>query len=226
MKAVFVAVALLAVTCLARAQTAPGPVSRADFTGTLGWLSADKGELNSASYANDWYNRSVYAGAGFGWYWTDHWKTEIEAGISSSAELNVYTSAVIDRRPTTVNSTYEFGTRRLAIGQHYQFFRNAWFHPFAGAGLDLTWEQIDQTDDVFAPQPAAVRVPTPAPDGVCRSSVHDIRLQGLRQSTNVFPDRPQGCVRQRRGRNARAFRARGGFLNRRQKTGARRRAGD
>ena len=161
MKAVFVAVALLAVTPLAGAQTVPAPVSRADVTGTLGWLSENKAELNSDRYGNDWYNQSIYAGAGFGWYWTDHWKTDIEAGISSSAELNVYTSTVIDRRPTTVNSTYEFVTRRLALGQHYQFFRNAWFHPFAGAGLDLTWEQIDQTDDVFAPQPVSVRVQHP-----------------------------------------------------------------
>ena len=158
MKAALAAVALLAVTPLAGAQTVPEPVSRADVTGTLGWLSENKAELTPDRYGNDWYNRSVYGGAGFGWYWTDHWKTDIEAGISSSAELNVYTSTVIDRRPTTVNSTYEFVTRRLALGQHYQFFRNAWFHPFAGAGLDLTWEQIDQTDDVFAPQPPPDRV--------------------------------------------------------------------
>jgi hypothetical protein len=161
MKAAFVAVALLAVTPPAGAQTAPQPVSRADVTGSLGWLSVDKGELNTDRYGNDWYNRSIYGGAGFGWYWTDHWKSDIEAGISSSAELSLYTSAVIDRRTTTVNSTYEFVTRRLALGQQYQFFRNAWFHPFAGAGLDLIWEQIDQTDDVFTPQPALSRVKHP-----------------------------------------------------------------
>ena len=161
MKAAFVAVALLTFVPLAGAQPVPAPVSRADVTGTLGWLSENKAELNSDRYGNDWYNQSIYGGAGFGWYWTDHWKTDIEAGLSSSAELSVYTTTVIDRRPTTVNSTYEFVTRRLALGQHYQFFRNAWFHPFAGAGLDLTWEQIDQTDDVFAPQPPLGRVRHP-----------------------------------------------------------------
>jgi outer membrane protein W len=164
MKAVLTTVALLAVTSLAQAQTASAPVSQADVTGTLGWLSADKSELNTARYGNDWYNRSVYVGAGFGWYWTDHWKTELEAGISSSADLNVYRSEVIDRRTTTINSTYEFVTRRLTLGQQYQFFRNAWFHPFAGAGLDLTWEQIDRTDEVnavYAPQPPSGRVPHP-----------------------------------------------------------------
>ena len=45
MKAVLVAVALLAVTPLAGAQTVPAPVSRADVTGTLGWLSENKAEL-------------------------------------------------------------------------------------------------------------------------------------------------------------------------------------
>ena len=204
MKAAFVAVALLAVTSLAGAQTVPAPVSRADVTGTLGWLSENKAELNSDRYGNDWYNRSIYGGAGFGWYWTDHWKTDIEAGISSSAELNIYTSAVIDRRPTTVNSTYEFVTRRLALGQHYQFFRNAWFHPFAGAGLtDMGADQSDRRRVCAATGSRPCKAP--APDGVHRSSVHDIRLQGLRQSANVFPHRPQGCLRQRCGRNAGAF---------------------
>ncbi len=83
----------------------------------------------------------------FGWYWTDHLKTEIEAGVSSAADLRVYTPAFIDGRPSTIYSTYTFSTSRFGIGQQYQFYRNVWFHPFVGAGLDLTWERASRTDE-------------------------------------------------------------------------------
>jgi outer membrane protein with beta-barrel domain len=146
---VIAAVALLAVAPVAWAQGAGGPVSRADVSGTLGWLNANKTELDGFSGSNDWYNRSLYGGAGLGWYWTDHWKTQIEGGLSSSAELRVYSQALIDGRTASLSSNYTFVTRRLAIGQQYQFFRNQWVHPFAGVGLDLTWEQTDRTDEIY-----------------------------------------------------------------------------
>jgi hypothetical protein len=159
--AAIAAVALLAVAPVARAQGMGGPVSRADASGTLGWLNGDKTELDGYRGSNDWYNRSLYGGAGLGWYWTDHWKTEIDGGVSSSAELRVYSSVVIDGRNASLYSTYAFVTRRLAIGQQYQFYRNVWVHPFAGAGIDLTWEQTDRTDEIYSTQP--VRSTTPYP---------------------------------------------------------------
>ncbi len=89
--------AAIAVALLLAGAPAPGlkqrlgRSSRADVSGSLGWFNADKAELNSSEGTNDWYNRSLYGGAGFGWYWTDHWKTEIEGGASSEAELRTYT---------------------------------------------------------------------------------------------------------------------------------------
>jgi hypothetical protein len=121
----------------------PGPAARSDLTGSLGWFNADKGDL--LEY-NRWYNRSLFAGVNFGWYWTDHLKTEIEAGASSSAEVDVYTNRVINNRQTFFESNFRFATRRIAIGQQYQFFRNAWFHPYVAAGVDFTWESIEQED--------------------------------------------------------------------------------
>jgi hypothetical protein len=160
-RAAFVVVLLLAGATGAGAQTAAGPLFRADLAGSLGWLNADKSELDASRYSNDWYNRSVYGGASFAWYWTDHWKTEIEGGASSAADLQVYTQTDIDNRPVTLNSRHRFSTRRLAIGQQYQFYRNVWVHPFVTAGLDLTWERQDRTDEIYSSLPSRVeRYPT------------------------------------------------------------------
>jgi outer membrane protein W len=120
-----------------------GPIVRSDVSGTVGWFNADKGEL---SEYDDWYNRSIFGGVSFGWYWTDNLKTEIEAGASSRAERDIYVNRQEGSRFTNFESTYHFATRRIAIGQQYQFFRNAWFHPYVGAGVDLTWETIDHED--------------------------------------------------------------------------------
>ncbi len=64
-QAAFVVALLLAGATCAGAQTAAGPLFRADVSGSLGWLNADKSELDASRYSNDWYNRSVYGGAGF-----------------------------------------------------------------------------------------------------------------------------------------------------------------
>jgi outer membrane protein W len=134
---------LLALAAEAGAQP-PGPVSRADLTGSIAWLNVNKAELDA--YDN-WVNRAVYGGAGFGWYWTDNLKTEIDGGVSSKVDRDVYSVAVVDGRQTITESAFHFRTARIAVGQNYQFFRNVWFHPHVGAGVDLTWETIDREDE-------------------------------------------------------------------------------
>ena len=59
---------LLAGATSAGAQTAAGPLFRADVSGSLGWFNAGKSEINASEGSNDWYNRSLYGGAGFAWY--------------------------------------------------------------------------------------------------------------------------------------------------------------
>lgn len=154
-------VAMLANAPVAQAQGTGKPVSQADVSGTIGWLNADKAVLDSYRGSNDWYNRSLYGGADFGWYWTDHWKTTIEGGVSSRAKLSAYSSTVVDGRPATLYSTYGFVTRRLAIGQQYQFYRNVWVHPFVGGGVDLTWEETDRSDDFLSTLPYGPRTAYP-----------------------------------------------------------------
>ena len=65
------------------------PVYRTDASGSVGWLNGDKSNLGE--YAG-WYNRSFYGGGTFGWYWTHHLKTELEAGAGSQAEMHLYSS--------------------------------------------------------------------------------------------------------------------------------------
>ena len=134
------AAALFALTSVQGAEAQPPQaveLPRADVTGMLGWLNADKGDLGSY---NDWYNRSLYGGLAAGWYWTEHVKTEVDAGASTKADLYVARTLSIDGRPVYTQSELTFATRRVSVSHQYQFFRNAWFHPHVAAGADLTWE--------------------------------------------------------------------------------------
>ena len=76
--AAIAAIVLRASAPAAGAQGVAGPVSRADLSVSAGWFNADKSELSSERNGNDWYNHSLYGGGAFGWYWTDHLKTEVE----------------------------------------------------------------------------------------------------------------------------------------------------
>ena len=75
-----------------------------------------------------------------GWYWTPHAKTELEVGITSEGDSwatlfdtardpNGYPVPTIERR-----------ARRdltIAATQQWQFFENAWVHPFVAAGVSI-----------------------------------------------------------------------------------------
>jgi hypothetical protein len=120
------------------------PLARADVTGVLGWFSANQSEYSDY---NDWYNSSTYGGAVLGWYWTDHHKTEVEVGATSPAALYAVQSIDIEGQRAYASSEHRFSTRRFTAGQQYQFFRNAWAHPYVGVGTDVTWETHQQRDD-------------------------------------------------------------------------------
>lgn len=136
------AMAVAGAAATAAAQTVPpppSPIARGDFTATVGWFNANKSDASRESY-NDWYNSSGYGGLSAGWYWTDNHKTEIDFGATSQGDIHTSYAVVVDGVQTYRNSRFEFTTRKLTIGQQYQGFRNAWFHPHLAAGLDLTWE--------------------------------------------------------------------------------------
>jgi hypothetical protein len=142
MRQVFYAwVVLVGSAAAAAAQTipTPAPIARTDWSAMVGWFNADKSEAAHESY-NDWYNSSVYGGVGFGWYWTDNHKTEIDFGATSEGDIYESRPIVVNGQPTYTSARVFFNTKKLAVSQQYQGFRNAWFHPHVAAGVDLTWE--------------------------------------------------------------------------------------
>ena len=141
--AAIVAVALSVPAAALAQQAAPSPLARADVAGTIGWLSGNKSDVHTESN-NDWYNRGLYVGAVGGWYWTDHHKTQFEAGLTNSIDFRTYGSTTINGSQGWSSSAFKFTLGRVAIGQHYQFFRNAWVHPHVGGGVDLTWERATE----------------------------------------------------------------------------------
>lgn len=124
------------------AQTPPR-VTHADAAGSIGWITASTSQLSDYE---DWSN-SFFAAATAGWYWTDHLKTEVDAGVSTAAELNAVTTLNQNGRTSWRVSHYRISTRRLGVSQQYQAFRNAWFHPHLAAGVELNWETTRQSDD-------------------------------------------------------------------------------
>ncbi len=156
-----VAVLLAATAPAALAQTVPvppSPIARGDVSGMLGWFNADKADVDTRSY-NDWYNSSLYGGIGAGWYWTDNHKTEIDFGATTEGDIYAARPVIVGTQQTYINSRLFFSTRKLAVSQQYQAYRNVWFHPHVAAGIDLTWEKSREE-----------RFPTYVYDSVTRTS--------------------------------------------------------
>ena len=120
-----------------RAQTPSLP--RADAAGMIAWQAADA-RSRDALDRDDWES-SLFGGVSAGWYWTAHVKSEIDVGLSTTAESYRSRQLVIDRVVLYQTSQLEFSRRTLGVSQQYQFYDNAWFHPHVAAGLHLTWER-------------------------------------------------------------------------------------
>jgi hypothetical protein len=125
------------------AQPAPSPIVRADATASIGWFNAKE---HVAPDETDWYSRSAIGTANFGWFWTNNLKTEIEAGASTHAELYGYWTEFSGPQQVFHSVRDAHSTRRVAASQLYQFFRNRWFHPFLGGGIDVSWRKMERED--------------------------------------------------------------------------------
>ena len=119
----------------------PVPMVRFDVQGTVGWVSASHPEF--LDY-DDWDHGIAQGAAGVGWYWSDHLKTEVEFQANSSAEFYGFEEVRTEGRVSWRNSRYDVRDTGAAIGQVYQFGRNAWVHPFLGAGVDLRWRTVTE----------------------------------------------------------------------------------
>jgi outer membrane protein W len=117
------------------------PLVRADAWAGLGWHHA---RLAEPGEYDEWYHRSVSGTLGAAWYWTDHLRTEIDAGATSRGRAFVFEPAIAEGQATGRYGWIRHRTRAAGLTQQYQFFRNAWFHPYLGAGIDVLREKQDE----------------------------------------------------------------------------------
>jgi hypothetical protein len=122
----------------------PAPaLRRLDVAGLVGWLGEHRSETG-AEYYDDWTNRWYGTGVA-GWYWTSHLKTELEVGITNAGE-SWASFRVGERGPSGYPiSVLERRFQRdvtVAVTQQWQFFENAWVHPFVAAGVSVDRTRI------------------------------------------------------------------------------------
>jgi hypothetical protein len=118
-------------------DTIASPLVRVDAWAGLGWHHARVAEQGEYE---DWYHSSLSGNASAGLYWTDHLKTEIDLGATSRGQIFVVEPVLVDGQQVGRYGWITHRTHTLGVTQQYQFFRNAWFHPYIGAGLDLVRE--------------------------------------------------------------------------------------
>jgi opacity protein-like surface antigen len=133
--------ALLLVGLLAQAQPPPAPVPqlpRADAHFVIGWQNIRKDQPQN--HYNDWLNDIFYGGAGAGFYWTDNLKTQVDFGAGTRAKQYRYRQVPANGGIAYESSRLTLRQQAVSIGQQYQFFRNQWFHPHLGVGVELARE--------------------------------------------------------------------------------------
>ena len=136
----------------AAAQEPSGrPLTRGDAHFVLGWQNLHKPQEPAGFGGDDWLNAIFYGGTGAGWYWTDHLKTQVDLGAGTHGHQYRYRTRTIGT--VTTNEVSRAATRQtsLAIGQQYQFFRNQFFHPRVGGGVEIARESTtEEYQAVFA----------------------------------------------------------------------------
>ena len=136
-------------TAAARQAADVSPVvAKADFHAVIGWQNLRQGEGdNSRNSYNNWANGIFYGGAGAGWHWTDHHKTQVDFGAGTRGEHSMYRAFSINGVQATEFAFVRVQQQSLAISQQYQFYRNQWFHPRVGLGLDIARESVTRQFD-------------------------------------------------------------------------------
>ena len=141
------ALAAFLVLALPAAAQAPPQVSltppgapRWDAAGFAGWFGGNKEDVGEEW--DDWY-AGASAGITAGYYWTTHLKTDIS--LATTSEGRVYTAELIpipgEPYPFYRPREHYFRLTTLSAGVAYQFGENTWFHPFVGAGVDVSRER-------------------------------------------------------------------------------------
>src|SRR5438045_421983 len=149
-RATYILVLLAALPAIAHAQPASGPasgpLSRADIAASVGWFAADRAAPGDC--CSSW-SSSLFRGVSGGYYWTDHLKTQIEIAAPGPTEgYGVESQLLPNGRFTYTYDEHAYRDTRLSIAQAYQFGRNAMFHPYVLAGVDVDRERDDTSRSV------------------------------------------------------------------------------
>jgi len=114
------------------------PPTRGDAHFAIGWQNLrEKQADESTPYRNDWLNSIFFAGAGGGWYWTEHLKTQVEFGGGTSGRQYRFSQQIAGGATTYSQSELRLRETNVDVVQQYQFFHNQWFHPHVGLGVDV-----------------------------------------------------------------------------------------
>ena len=125
-----------AAPALAAAQTPPALLPANDTIIAIGWAGSDH-EIHDQ---RRWQGSLLVALSG-GHYWTDHLKTEFDAGWNGGRLDDVYETIERQGSHTYALWDYRADDIRIGVSQLYQFGRNAWIHPYVGVGADIVRRQ-------------------------------------------------------------------------------------
>ena len=122
--------------------TAPAPqqppeMRKWDASGAVGWHTR---RLDGGLYG--YRTNSGWFGLTLGRYWTENIKTEVDAGSAGTAD-GFYYDESFRLPPYGPPASVHDSNVQVSAAQLYQFFHNAWVHPFVGAGVVLAREQYE-----------------------------------------------------------------------------------
>jgi len=112
---------------------------RWDVAGQLSMLNRNKSDLSRWDH---WYSVAAINGTA-GYYWTPHFKSEIEIGTSGEGTIASQEEALVSGQSVPYPRYRDHKLRETTLGATamYQFFENQWVHPFVGVGAELVRER-------------------------------------------------------------------------------------
>ncbi len=112
---------------------------RWDVAGQLSMLNRNKSDLSRWDH---WYSVAAINGTA-GYYWTPHFKSEIEIGTSGEGTIDSEEETPVPGQSFPYPRYRDHKLRETTLGATamYQFFENQWVHPFVGVGAEWVRER-------------------------------------------------------------------------------------
>ena len=147
----------------------PAGAARWDAAAHITWLGEHRPD--PAIQWDRWF--AVASGGGtLGYYWTSHLKTEFDISTSTEGEMYSVDPLVLpgSTTPFFLQRDHELRVTTASAGVIGQFFENAWFHPFVGAGIEVVHERehIETSLPIGPPRDPRAPVIVPAPQAETR----------------------------------------------------------